>query len=179
MRQPRASRFLQPLLRRACQATLGATGLSLAWCAAWAQPADPAAAVKAAGVVNYGIVGDTIPEPLGGFSGDAGRGRTIVTDRSVGLCLLCHSGPFPERHLQGDIAPDLSGAGARWSEGQLRLRLVDGRRLNPASVMPAYHRTDAQARVGAAWQGKPLLSAQQIEDVVAYLRSLRTVRDGP
>ncbi len=169
MRQRRARRSLQTLL----------VATSLGGSAALAQSSDPPALGKAAGAASFGVVGDAIPDPLGGFSGDAGRGRAIVADRSVGLCLLCHSGPFPERHLQGDIAPDLSGAGARWSEGQLRLRLVDGRRLNPGSVMPAYHRTDGQARVGAAWRGKPLLSEQQIEDVVSFLRSLGAARGRP
>jgi sulfur-oxidizing protein SoxX len=71
------------------------------------------------------------------------------------------------------MAPDLSGAGARWSEGQLRLRLVDGRRVNPQTLMPSYRRTDGLERVGAAWQSKAVLSAQQVEDVVAFLRTLR------
>jgi L-cysteine S-thiosulfotransferase len=178
LRLPLPPHHLQPLLRRVAQAALVAMGLLLACPAAAAQSSNLTASGKGTGVFSYGIVGDTIPQPLGGLSGDAGRGRAIVADRGVGLCLLCHRGPFPEPHLQGDIASDLSGAGTRWSEGQLRLRLVDGRRLNPSSVMPSFHRIDGQARVGPAWQGKPLLSAQQIEDVVAYLRTLRTTRDG-
>jgi sulfur-oxidizing protein SoxX len=88
-------------------------------------------------------------------------------------CILCHSGPFPEEKFQGDLAPDLSGSGARWSEGQLRLRIVDASRLNPATIMPSYYRVDDLVRVGAAWRGKPILSAEQIEDIVAYLTTLR------
>ncbi len=88
-------------------------------------------------------------------------------------CILCHSGPFPEAKFQGDLAPSLAGAGSRWSEGQLRLRLVDASRLNPATIMPSYYRVDGLVRVGAAWRGKPILSAEQIEDVVAYLVTLR------
>jgi sulfur-oxidizing protein SoxX len=91
----------------------------------------------------------------------------------VGLCLLCHSGPFPEERFQGTIAPDLAGSGTRWSEGQLRLRLVDGTRLNPNTLMPSYYRVDHLTRVGDAWRGKPILSAAQIEDVVAFLSTLR------
>jgi sulfur-oxidizing protein SoxX len=116
---------------------------------------------------------DTIDVPLTDVPGDAVRGRAIVVNRQLGLCLLCHSGPFPEERFQGNMAPDLSGVGARWSEGQLRLRLVDGRRVNPQTLMPSYRRTDGLQRVGAAWQGKAVLSAQQVEDVVAFLRSLK------
>ena len=116
---------------------------------------------------------DAIERPLTDTPGDASRGRAIVVNRQLGLCLLCHTGPFPEERFQGNLAPDLAGVGARWSEGQLRLRLVDSRRLNPQTIMPAYHRTDDLARVGTAWQGKPVLAAQQVEDVVAFLRTLR------
>jgi len=91
----------------------------------------------------------------------------------VGLCILCHSGPFPEQRLQGNLAPDLRGAGARWSEAQLRLRIVDARRLNPDTIMPPYYRIEGLERVAAAWRGKPILTAAQIEDVVAYLVTLR------
>jgi len=116
---------------------------------------------------------DTIPESLTGVRGDPARGREIVASRQVGLCLLCHRGPFPEERFQGNLAPDLAGAGTRWSEGQLRLRIVDSGRINPASIMPAYHRTQGLTRVAPASRGKPVLSAQQIEDVVAYLMTLR------
>jgi sulfur-oxidizing protein SoxX len=116
---------------------------------------------------------EPIDRPLTDVPGDAARGRAIVVNRQLGLCLLCHSGPFPEERFQGNLAPDLAGSGARWSEGQLRLRLVDSRRLNPQTVMPAYYRTDGLVRVGAAWRGKPVLTAQQVEDVVAFLRTLR------
>lgn len=119
------------------------------------------------------VASDAIPQSLTGTPGDPVRGRNIVATRQLGLCLLCHTGPIPEERFQGSLAPDLAGAGSRWTAAQLRLRLVDGRRLNPASIMPAYYRTGGLTRVGAAWQGKTLLTAQQIEDVVAYLASLR------
>jgi sulfur-oxidizing protein SoxX len=121
----------------------------------------------------YEIVGDAIPAPLTQTPGDAARGRAIVVNRRVGLCLLCHTGPFPEEKLQGNLAPDLAGTGARWSMGQLRLRLVDARRLNPESIMPPYYRIDGLDRVAPAFRGKPIFSAQQIEDVVAFLATLR------
>ena len=112
--------------------------------------------------------------PLTGVPGDPARGRAIVVDRRVGLCLLCHAGPFPEERFQGDLAPDLGGVGDRLSEGQLRLRIVDSRRLDPATIMPSYYRIDGLVRVGRAWQGKPVLSAEQVEDVVAFLLTLRS-----
>ena len=127
-------------------------------------------------VSPYKVVGDAIPIALTATPGDATRGRAIVTNKQLGLCLLCHTGPFDEEPFQGNLAPDLGGVGAQWTEGQLRLRLVDGRRVNPESIMPAYHRTDGLARVGPAWQGKPLLAAQQVEDVVAFLLTLRERR---
>jgi sulfur-oxidizing protein SoxX len=120
----------------------------------------------------YTVVGDAIPQSLTGMAGDKARGRALVVERSS-TCILCHSGPFPEQRFQGDLAPDLSGSGSRWSEGQLRLRLVDASRLNAATIMPSYYRVDGLDRVGTLWRGKPILSAEQIEDIVAYLLTLR------
>ena len=120
----------------------------------------------------YEVVGDSIPAPLTGRAGDASRGRALVVDRSS-TCILCHSGPFPETRFQGDLAPSLAGAGSRWSEGQLRLRLVDASRLNAATIMPSYYRVEGLMRVAPAWRDKPVLSAEQIEDIVAYLASSR------
>ncbi|MBV8132099.1 MAG: sulfur oxidation c-type cytochrome SoxX [Alphaproteobacteria bacterium] len=121
----------------------------------------------------YTIVRGSIPASLTGAAGDPARGRAIVLDRRLGACLLCHTGPFPEERFQGTLAPDLSGAGSRWSEGQLRLRLVDAPRLNPDTIMPPYYRVDGLTRVGSVWREKPILTAEQIEDVVAFLSTLR------
>jgi sulfur-oxidizing protein SoxX len=116
---------------------------------------------------------DSIPQSLSGQPGDAVRGRAIVANRTVGLCLLCHSGPIPEERFQGNLAPSLEGAGLRSTPGQLRLRLVDARRLNPDTIMPPYYRLDGLTRVAKNFQGKTILTAQQIEDVVAYLATLK------
>jgi sulfur-oxidizing protein SoxX len=120
----------------------------------------------------YTITGDSIMQSLSGAPGDATRGRALVLERTS-TCILCHSGPFPEEKFQGDLAPSLAGSGSRWSEGQLRLRLVDASRLNAATIMPSYYRVDGLERVAPTWRGKPILSAEQIEDIVAYLASLR------
>ena len=149
-------------MRRAVLAAAVLAGLAGAG-AARAQVAPP----------DVQAVGDAIPRPLTDAPGDAGRGRAIVANRSLGLCLLCHSGPFPEERFQGTLAPSLAGAGARWSPGQLRLRLVDGARLNPDTIMPSYYRTSGLQRVARAFEGKTVLTAQQIEDVVAWLATLR------
>lgn len=129
--------------------------------------------VLALALLPYTVVGDAVPAPLVEVGGDPARGRTVVTSRQRGLCLLCHTGPFPEERFQGDLAPSLDGVGSRLSEGQIRLRLIDSRRLDPGSIMPSYYRTDGLERVGAAWRGKPILSAEEIEDVVAFLATLR------
>ena len=120
-----------------------------------------------------GARADQLPASLTGAKGDPARGRSIVANRQVGLCLLCHSAPIPEERFQGNLAPDLRGVGARLSEGEIRLRLIDPARANPQTIMPAYFRTDGLNRVAPSYRGKPVLSAEQIEDVVAYLVTLK------
>ena len=127
----------------------------------------------AEGLRAYTVDGDAIPLSLTGAKGDPARGRAIVANRQVGLCLLCHTGPFPEEKFQGNLAPDLQGAGSRWSDGQLRLRIVDSSRLNPDTIMPSYYRVEGLVRVAPAFAGKPVLTEEQIEDVVAYLTTLK------
>ena len=132
-----------------------------------------AALVAVGALTGTACADDGIPRSLTGAKGDPARGRAIVVNRQVGLCLLCHSGPFPEERFQGNFAPDLSGAGKRSTEAQLRLRIADSSRINPATIMPAYHRTEGLVRVAPAWRGKPVLTAGQIEDVVAFLMTLK------
>lgn len=116
---------------------------------------------------------DAIPDSLTGRPGDAARGRAIVANRAVGLCLLCHAAPIPEERFHGNLAPSLAGAGSRWSKGQLRLRMVDASRLNPDTIMPPYYRVERLQRVAGNFRGRTILTAEQIEDVVAYLVTLK------
>jgi sulfur-oxidizing protein SoxX len=117
--------------------------------------------------------GDAVDMPLTAQPGDPARGQRIVENHQLSACLLCHAGPFPEPHLQGTIGPSLEGVGSRLAAGEIRLRLIDARRLNPDTVMPPYYVVDGLNRTGHVWQGRPALSAQQIEDVVAFLTTLR------
>jgi L-cysteine S-thiosulfotransferase len=142
--------------------------LSLTLIPSTAHPARAQEALRA-----FTIASDTIAVSLTGAPGDPARGRAIVTDRQLGFCLLCHSGPFPDERFQGNLAPSLAGAGRRWTEGQLRLRIVDASRTNPSTIMPSYYRVEGLERVAAAFRGRPILTAEQIEDVVAFLKTLR------
>lgn len=123
---------------------------------------------------RYRVVGGEIREPLTYRPGDPARGRAIVVDRRKGLCLLCHSGPFPQERFQGDLAPSLAGAADRNTVGRLRLRLVDSRRVNPDTIMPAYFEASGRQRVAPEFSGRTILEAQEIEDVVAFLATLKS-----
>ncbi len=123
-------------------------------------------------MLTYEIVGDAVPKSLTGTPGDPVRGRAVLVKRES-TCLLCHSGPFPDQRFQGNLSPDLTGVGSRWSEGQLRLRMIDASHLNPETIMPAFYRIDGLTRVTPNLRGKPVLTAQEIEDVVAFLTTLK------
>jgi sulfur-oxidizing protein SoxX len=128
---------------------------------------------QAQALVPYRVENGAIAQPLTGVKGDPLKGRAIVVERQKGLCLLCHSGPFPEERFQGDLAPSLAGTGSRLSEGEIRLRMVDSTKVNEKTIMPPYYKTEGLERVATNSKGKTLLSAQEIEDVVAYLVSLK------
>jgi sulfur-oxidizing protein SoxX len=136
--------------------------------------ADALAAILLGCLATAARDGTGMDTPLTDQPGNLERGRQIVENRALSACLLCHSGPFPDPHLQGTVGPSLDGVGSRLTPGEIRLRLVDPAKLNPATVMPSYTAVDGLARVGKAWAGKPVLTAQQIEDVVAFLATLRT-----
>jgi L-cysteine S-thiosulfotransferase len=134
--------------------------------------APPARAADRAQIAPAQIVGDALPRSLTGGTGDVVQGRAIAFSRERGNCIACHAFGTPEDGLYGNLGPNLSGIADRLSLGQIRLAVVDGRRLNPAGLMPAYYRVDGLKRVATAYVGKPVLSAQEIEDVVAFLASL-------
>jgi sulfur-oxidizing protein SoxX len=117
------------------------------------------------------VTGDAIAMPLA-TSSDPARGRELVMGRESN-CMLCHAIPETGAQFMGNIGPTLSGVAQRLSAAQMRLRIVDQSRLNPATVMPAYYRTEGLSLVAPSFQGKPVLNAQQIEDVIAYLQTLK------
>ena len=127
------------------------------------------AAVSAAGLQ---VAGDGVPERLAAV-GDPARGRALVVARESANCVLCHAVPDPAVKFAGDVGPSLAGVGSRLSEAQLRLRVADNLRVNPGTVMPSYYKVDGLDRVASAYAGKPVLSAQEVEDVVAWLATLK------
>jgi L-cysteine S-thiosulfotransferase len=110
-------------------------------------------------------------DALAPAGGDAARGREIFLARDGGHCVLCHQ--VPDAKLAGDVGPSLAGVGSRLTPGQIRLRIADITRVNPQSVMPTFHRSEGLKRVAPQYAGKPALGAQQVEDLVAYLGTLR------
>ena len=123
-------------------------------------------------VLPYRVEGDAIREPLAPAPGDAVRGKAVVVSRDSN-CLLCHAAPDSGVRVMGNVGQSLAGVGARLTEGQLRLRIVDSMRLNRDTMMPSYYRTDGLNQVAEAWRGQPILTVQQVEDTVAYLLTLR------
>ena len=122
------------------------------------------------------MVAGQIQKPLTASPGDPQRGRAIVLSRQTGLCLLCHSGPFPEERFQGNLAPELSSSVASLNAAQLRARIVNASYFNPNTIMPAYFRTDHLNRVAPKFSGQTILNAQEIEDVVAFLLTLQNTK---
>ncbi|WP_035573940.1 sulfur oxidation c-type cytochrome SoxX [Hyphomonas adhaerens] len=117
------------------------------------------------------IVGDSIPQPLDGKSGDPVRGQQVFVSREDGHCVLCHQVGSLDAEFQGNVGPALTGIGARLTAGQIRYRIVDAQGIWPDTVMPSYYRTGDLRQVGNEYSGKPALGAQQIEDIVAFLET--------
>jgi len=118
------------------------------------------------------IVGDAMPEPLTEVPSDAARGDRVFAERDQGHCVLCHIVSGLDVPFQGNIGPDLSQVGSRLSAGQLRLRIVDYQIVSPGALMPSYFRNHDLYQVQNDYLGETILSAQQVEDLVAYLSTL-------
>ncbi len=131
-----------------------------------------ASMASAADLVAYRIEGDGIAAPLGGRAGDAARGRSLVEARDPANCVLCHAIPGVATPA-GDVGPSLAGMGSRLTPPQLRLRIVDDRRVHPASVMPSYYRVEGLHAVAPNVRGKPILAANEVEDIVAFIETLK------
>lgn len=128
----------------------------------------------AAELIKYEVVDEiSIPASLTGKPGDPVEGRKVVINRKLGNCLACHRLPIPEQSFHGQTGPDLAGVADRYSEGELRLRVVNPKIINPDTMMPAFYRTEGLTRVMKKFQGKPILTAEQVEDVIAYLKTLK------
>ena len=131
------------------------------------------AAPAAGQVAPFTVTEDAIGTPLDGLRGDRARGEAAVRDRETANCLICHSIPGTSERFMGEIGPPLAEVGSRLSAGQIRLRVVDPTLWNPRAIMPAYHRTEGLLRVDPRYRGQPVLTAQEVEDVVAYLSALK------
>lgn len=129
--------------------------------------------------VDYRVVGDGIPAPLTATPGQAAAGRVIFSEREAGHCLLCHAVDRLDEPFQGNVGPNLSTVGARLTAAQLRLRIVDATRLNPRAVMPSYYRVSGLNQVGEPYRGRPVLTAQQVEDLIAFLQTLQPQEVAP
>lgn len=132
-----------------------------------------AGAAFAAGPANIEIVDGGIPKALTGEAGNADRGREVVINRKLGNCLACHKVTvLDDQPYHGEVAPPLDGVAARWSEAELRMIVVDARKVFEGTMMPGFHTTEELNRVLKKFQGKTILSAQDVEDVVAFLMTL-------
>jgi sulfur-oxidizing protein SoxX len=134
----------------------------------------PACVAAEEAYVSWNMREYAIEEPLAGLKGDAVRGMAIARDRRRGNCLACHRMPIPEEDFQGTIGPPLQDVGLRLTEGQIRLRIVDQKQINPMSIMPGFYRNPKYYnRVADEYEGKTPLSPQEVEDLVAYLVTLK------
>ena len=129
--------------------------------------------------VSYGEYG-AVEASLSGQPGDAAAGIVVATTRGKGNCVACHQVSALDAPFQGEVGPMLDGAGSRWSEAELRGIVANAKMTFPESVMPSFYKSTGFIRPGDAYTGKagqeplaPLLTAQEIEDVVAFLMTLK------
>ena len=163
---PKRKRLFPALAGLRARWTLRLAGCSLATLSILLLPGLPVAQTVV-------FEGDSVPVPLSAATADPTRGRSTFIQREKGHCILCHAIPDAEVRFAGNVGPALAGVGARLTAAQLRGRIVDSTRHDPDTVMPAYYRSGQLNRVGRAYIGRTVLSAQEVEDVVAYLLTLR------
>jgi sulfur-oxidizing protein SoxX len=132
-----------------------------------------AAEIGPGNLAKFRVIADGIPEAIGGTIGNAERGRTLILGRESANCVLCHTLPDPGVRFSGNLGPSLGGVARKFSVAQLRLRVVDNTRVKPTTVMPSYYRIEGLDRVAGGYRGKPILAAEQVEDIVAYLATLK------
>jgi sulfur-oxidizing protein SoxX len=120
-------------------------------------------------VTTYKVEGDGIPKPLTSTPGNAARGKALVSAKGAANCLECHT-IKKDKLIGGSKGPALDGVGAALTAAQLRLTVVDFARVNPKVIMPSFHKG---ATLLSSGDGQPTLSAQEVEDVVAYLGTLK------
>ncbi|MCU7799343.1 MAG: sulfur oxidation c-type cytochrome SoxX [gamma proteobacterium symbiont of Lucinoma myriamae] len=125
-------------------------------------------------IIDYVIENKSIIAPLGGLTGAPGSGRALVRNQNKGNCLSCHQLPIPEDDFHGNIGPSLYTVGLRFNAAQLRIRMADMKLINPLTIMPGYYRSpDSINRIAPQYEGSTILSAQEIEDIVSYLMTLK------
>jgi len=125
-------------------------------------------------LVKFQVKDNAIAASLTGRPGDPQRGRAVVINRQQGNCLACHAiSALSSEPYHGNVGPSLDGVGSRLSDGEMRLRIVDPTQLNPDTLMPPFYRVDGLNKVMTQFQGKPILTAQQVEDVIAFLKTLK------
>ena len=134
---------------------------------------EPGSTAAPGKLVPLHVIEDGVPEPIAAAPGDAARGRALILSRGAANCPLCHAISDPAIRFSGNLGPSLDGVGRRLSVAQLRLRVADNLRLNAATIMPSYYRIDGLDRVAREYRGEPILTGQQIEDVIAYLATLK------
>lgn len=130
------------------------------------------ALVTSANAAEYTVVDNTIPASLTGKAGDPVAGKKLAIQRKKGNCLACHVMPIPEEQFHGEVGPDLSNVGSNYTEAELRMRLVDPKVLNPDTIMPAFLKPGTHD-VLKKFKGKTIIKAQDIEDIIAYLMTLK------
>jgi len=125
-------------------------------------------------IVKIKIEDDAVKASLTGKAGDAATGRKLATSRKKGNCLACHViTDLKEQPFHGNVGPPLDGVAGRYSEAEIRLRIIDATVLNEDTLMPPFYKVDGLTRVNKKFKNKTVLSAQEVEDVLAYVMTLK------